>query len=349
MKKVLVFELNNYHTETFPIYEHVLPKLFGEEAMTFEYYVLPQKQADVATFYEKSNAICSRVIFFFIRKLQLRRLYYTWKINRIVKETGADIVVFNSVEPDRNLKVFSGIEAPLKIGVMHNPGKIAYQKGANERLFVLNKNVFDKYRERLALDGFILPFYHPRSLSTLEKKSGQTLIAVQGLVKFNRRDYGLVVDVAKALKRRGQSHIRFNIIGNIGTKDGQKLKERIRTEGLEEYFILHGFLHDREFLEEVAKCDYIMTALSPAYDQYFTDKMTASFSHSATFRIPMILSGQNAAAWGIPDEAAVVYDTIDEMVAKLLEEGYETRAERYRSYVAKMIDNNLEELKRHVH
>ena len=39
--KVLVFELNSFHIELLPMYQPLMPSLFGDRELDIHYYVLP--------------------------------------------------------------------------------------------------------------------------------------------------------------------------------------------------------------------------------------------------------------------------------------------------------------------
>ena len=140
------------------------------------------------------------------------------------------------------------------------------------------------------------------------------MIGIQGQVDFKRRDYNLVVEVSEKLKEGGIKNIKFNI---IGTHNRETLRDIVSEKGLQSYFVFHESLDDRQFFEEVAKCDYLMPLLGEEQKSYYANKMTATYSHSAAYRIPMIIYSANAEAWGINHAQAVLYSDINSLFGVL--------------------------------
>lgn len=343
MKKVLVFELNNYHTEVFPIYENLLPSLLND-SVELEYFVYGSKEKDIKKMYPKTEAICSSITTFALKQFYLRVPFFVYKINKIIKQKNPDIVIFNSIEPERNYKIFKAIKAQKKIAVIHNPKSKTYKnmpKEQNEHFFVLSNIVYEIYKDKIPLDGYFLPFFKAHDIKKIENL-GVTTIGVQGLLNYKKRDYIHLLDIAKELKRRNEKSIVFNIIGGIKTKDGIKFTNSVKESGLQELFVFHSHLNDYEFAQELSRCDFLITLLTEKYSFYYQDKTSASFSHSAAYKIPMILSKENAKAWGVLESEAVIYSDINDLLAKFM--GCDR--EMMRNVFARKIDGLIEENKK---
>jgi len=309
--KVVVVELNKYHTETFPIYENLLPAFLHTASVECHYYCHADKAAELRGVYGRITAIVSGLGYFVLRNLQLRAPFFRWKIQRLVRQLGADVVVFNSIEPERNYRVFKGVEAKRKIAIVHNPATLPHTpKAPNEEYFVLSEIVYNKFKATLPLRGYMLPYFKPYPTAPEAPRGEGMMIGVQGLVNFNRRDYDFLIELCKLLQAKDAGGIIFNIIGSNNKKGGKRLREQIAAFGLERYFLLHETLDDAAFFGEVEKCDLLMTLLGPKQRHYFEDKTTATFSHAAAYNKPMLLSRENALAWGLDDTTQYCYDDL---------------------------------------
>lgn len=341
MKKVLVFELNNYHTETFPIYRHLLPS-FLHDAVDIEYYVVDERFDDTARAYDTVHRLSRDWFFFLIRHLQLRVPFFVSKINRIISRENPDLVVFNSIEPERNYRVFKKINAPKKVGLVHNPKKSGITQGSDEFYFVLGRQLFENFRTSLPLDGYLLPYFRQFDLDASPKRDERLVIAVQGLISFKRRDYPFLVEAAKRLMARGIEDVVFDIIGNRNGKDGPALCDQVRQGNVEDYFRFYDRLDDRDFFQKINDADCILTLLHKEQERYYHDKTTASFSHAAAYGKVLIMSRENASAWGMDEGRAILYEGLDEFIEVLLQarEGIKKRQDLFRTHIAKALEEN---------
>lgn len=341
--KVVVVELNKYHTETFPIYENLLPAFLQTESVECHYYCHADKAVELSGVYRYIAPIIGNFCYFVVRNLQLRTPFFRWKIQRIIDKLKADVVVFNSIEPERNLNVFKGVRAKRKIAIVHNPLALSLDaKNANEDYFVLSEIVYNKFRDELPLSGYMLPFFKPYPTEPKERGDGKIMIGVQGLVNFKRRDYDFLIELCKLLKEQKHEGVVFNIIGSNNKKGGKWLRELIAEFGLEEYFVLHESLDDAAFFSEVEACDLLMPLLGPKQRHYFEDKTTATFSHAAAYNKPMLLSRENAEAWGLDDLKQYIYEDV-ETCAAVLQHLYnlESHKAKFAQWTALRLKENL--------
>lgn len=311
--RIVVVELNKYHSETFPIYENLLPSFFNKGDLEWFYYQLPAPRNRRSTAYPYVRPIIGEWEYFLIRNLGFRIPVFARKVQHIVDSTGADVVVFNSIEPKRNQRVFEAVTASKKIALIHNAAAFSpHEKRGNEFFFVLSPIVYHHFRNTLPLDGYLLPFFKPYTIASHQRNGDKTIIGIQGLVNFVRRDYAFLIQVAGKLKEEGIETVLFNIIGSNNKKGGKKLRELIRVAGLESFFKLHEYLDDQAFFAEIEQCDVLMPLLGPEHEVYFKDKTTATFSHAVAYNKPMVLWRRNAEAWNLDGRTQYVYDDVDD-------------------------------------
>lgn len=306
MKKVFVFELNSYHTETFPIYENLLPSLLHDDIQV-EYFVTEERYEDTLATFKNVHLLCPRWLSPFIRHLQLRVPYFRRRINALVTEQKPDMVVFNSIEPERNYKVFKKINAPKKLGLVHNPKKSGIVRGENECYFVLSRLLYENFKDKLPLDGYLLPYFR-QFVFPPKKEDARVLVAVQGIISFKRREYAFLIEAAKVMREQGVANVIFNIIGSKTHKDGPEFFKMVQDAGLSDYFLFYDKLDDREFFEQIDASDCIMTLLHEKQQKYYHEKTTASLSHAAAYGKPLLLYRENAKAWDMTDVTALIYD-----------------------------------------
>jgi hypothetical protein len=344
MKKVLVFELNNYHTETFPVYENLLPSLLKSEGLDIRYFVVNEKVDELSKVYPRVKPIAGKCVSFLVRHLQLRIPYFRYAIQKIINREDADLVIFNSIEPKRNFQIFRALKARNKLALVHNPLNESYdnlQKESNEYFFVLSKIVYDKYSTKMPLDGYFLPFF---KMYDLKKKvnDGRIVVGVQGLLNYNKRDYSHLLAIATALREKNLNHVVFSIIGTLNKKDGARFLLSVEEAGLKDFFIFHPEMDDRTFAEKLSECDFLITLLTEKYAFYYRDKTSASFSHSAAYNIPLILTRENADAWHLDENVALIYESVDGLAEKFQGANVQNRTiqERYEQFIEKTKEVN---------
>ena len=346
--KLLVVELNSFHFAILPMYEALLPSLFGGDTVTADYYLLPgfvdrAKYAVGPSVYPLNTP----VLRFALPTKPLRSFFYRARIQRLVDRLKPDAVVFNTVEPPAFLEVFRRVNHPLKIGVVHNPKRagIDYQhRRQGELIFCLHEYNYRLLEKDKPVDGYLSPFYKYRTVDVREKSDDRLEIAVQGVISFNRRDYPGLVDLGRQLIQRPlTSRVIFNILGDASLRDGPRLKQLVSQHGLKDLFRFHVDLPDSEFFNQLARSDYMMPLLHPNEHTYEgAAKVTMSYGHSGAYGIPLILHRRTARLWGVPDDACVAYDDMDEVVAFLVAHGRDSGDDMRRRYRA-LIDDKIAE------
>ena len=125
-------------------------------------------------------------------------------------------------------------------------------------------------------------------------------------------------------------------------EDGQKLKDLIESQELHEYFQFHDTLSDHAFCQQIYESNYLWPLLGVDNAKYLFQKNTASYSQSARYKKPMILTKENAEAWSIPEDCCLVYEDLDELYNKLVSSNDRgaSMAENYSRFIKNKIEEN---------
>ena len=340
LKTVLVIEVNYFHTEVFPIYAEYLPTLLNERDLRITYLTHEWSARQFKDSFLKVDGFFGRLQ---SKLLQLTGHYESAvesSIEKLINNSKPDVLVFNSIEPEKPHKLFRALSrnVSIAIGISHNP-ELLDREGdrKNAYYFCLSKVVYNHYREKL--DGYMLPFFKQYDVpGAAPAGAGCVRIGIQGHVDFARRDYPLLVETAQVLLSVGYTGVQFNIIGTLYR---EKLMELTQSAGVSGYFIFHEKLDDKAFFSQVASCHFIMPLLGTAQSDYFVRKTTASYSHSAAYRIPMILSKDNAVAWGLSKSECMIYDDASDLARLLMElRADDNQFEKYSAFVEGEISVN---------
>ena len=260
--KLLVFELNSFHLELLPMYQPLMPSLFGAGPLDLHYFVLPglveRARAVVGA---RVHALNSPRLRYVLPSKRLRSLYYRWRIQGIVDRMAPVALVFNTVEPAPYLRVFQQIRHPLKIGIVHNPRRegIDYDpRRAGELIFCLHDYNYRILQQDKPVDGYLSPVFKYCEPPQDAGAAGPLTIAVQGVISFSRRDYPMLITLCRSLARQPRPpDIVFNVLGDADIRDGPKLKAMIGEYGLERFITVHSWLPDEEFFRQLQQADYI--------------------------------------------------------------------------------------------
>lgn len=344
---LLVVELNSFHLELLPMYRPLLPSLFGEQ-LDIRYVVLPtlvDRARDIVG--NGADALSPRWLKYVLPLKPLRAIYYVRRIQQLIDRIQPAAVLFNTIEPVAYFRVFRQIRHHLKIGVVHNPKRegIDYSpRASGELIFCLHDYNYHLLEPDKPVDGYFSPFFKYREVDTAPRSNRPLEIAVQGVISFNRRDYTSLLSLCEHVTRHsGVGDIVFNIVGDARLRDGPTLVRLVRERGLGEWFRFHAGLSDSQFFDELAQADFLMPLLNARSDSYAgAAKVTAAYGHSGAYRTPMILDRETADLWGIPDDACLAFERLDDLADRLASAAGE-RAEmatRYGRLIEQKIHQN---------
>lgn len=341
---VLVFEFFPFHAQNFPMYEHWLPLLTGEQRLNIRYYAHPDLMRDLAfPEPERLQPIPPSPVW---RKrlpsLRLQWFLHERFLRTQVRRHQAAWVVLNTAEPGYSAGLAARLNGVNKLLIAHNPERLGWQRRPDTFVFCMNQYIYRSLRERVALDGYLLSFFPPERF-TDTVINAVPVVGVPGGVSFKRRDYALLLDTAKEWGRdSAPGQAVFNIISEVDFKDGRRLWEQVHEAGLARHFRFHHRLTDRAFARQVYECDYLLPLVGNADKSYLREKNSATFSHAARFAKPMLLTAEEAAAWEVPAEACGIYRGAADLRQLLaqVQPGTTAMHAAFRQHVAAMIEAN---------
>lgn len=353
MRRIVIFEFNDFHTGIFPIYHQYLPALLNDKHLKLTFFTVPHAVKELQETGINVQPITSGLFHYILKKLHLMPLYLKWKTQKIIKCYKPDVVIFNSIEPYCNFELFRQVlsKKHINIAILHNPELFEKEdKPANCLYFVLSDIIYKKYLN--SVDGYMLPFMasqHILSKQYALEKERLIMVGIQGHVDFYRRDYLFLIEISKEFKKRRINRCVFNIIGCLHK---EQLEAVVKEENLSMYFIFHSHLIDQQFSEEINRCDYIMPLLGKEHQKYYKDKATTSLFFSAAYNKPMILTEENARAWCLPENVAITYTDLNSALDVFVNISVDMAlADEYKSYIDHKIEENLavlSQFKQHV-
>jgi hypothetical protein len=207
-----------------------------------------------------------------------------------------DKVIFNTCNGSKRIRNISLLLKPFKtecVGILHDTGKLRKSFTQNlinlkvRKIFVLSDHIKKEDSTRNKLESFY-PIYFPEYNKIDINKSTNTFVCIPGKVEFKRRDYKLLIKIAKETKNT--QNLKFIILGNINTKDGISLQKEIFANNLEDKFVFFNtFIKNDEFYSYIEKSDYIMPLLYSDDKDYLRSKITGSFNLAYGFKKTLIV------------------------------------------------------------
>ncbi|VAW86179.1 hypothetical protein MNBD_GAMMA16-890 [hydrothermal vent metagenome] len=348
---VLVLELHPYHTHNFSIYSNLLPSLVCRNTVNIEYYVNPEV-VDGLIYPEKQHLHRLLPSVFWDRmlsKFRLRTAYIILLVKLLCILKRIDCVVLNTLESTTDKRVFRSINTKLKIAVVHNPKVIDVKREKNALYFCMNEYVFQGMNNSAPLDGYFLSYFKPMEFKKTVMSETLT-IGVPGGVSFDRRDYHFLIQVCLKLAEceKPEREIIFNLIGDIGMKDGPEFRRLTEKNGINKYFRFHEELDDSQFNREIYECELLMPLIGDANTRYRSIKNTATLSHSARYHKPLLLQLEDAKCWGIPQHSCFIYSGLNDLTELLSQSKVVDREikDTYQAHIEKKIEKNKNLLSR---
>lgn len=347
-KKIFIFEFFPFHAHNLCLHPHLMKMIFADTEFELRYFLNPTLFKENTYIPKKHSATCiaSTKTMHVLRKLKLLKIWLIIKFYFYVKISRPDIIIFNSLENGISLELFRLLAKTHKIALVHNPENIALEKDKYSIQLSMNKYIYEHFRSKL--DGYCLSFYGTETKPNRIKKNDTFTIGVPGSISFSRRNYELLVDIAKKLSLSTHKHhkVIFNIIGGINEKDGPKLQSLINKLDIREYFIFHAKVSDEEFIQAIYESDALIPLITEKNSPYFSIKNSATYSHSARYTKPMIIPRENADAWHIPYDCCITYEKCDDLVEKLLtiKDDIPNITANYQTLIEKMLWENQNHL-----
>ena len=351
--KVFVFELNTYHLEILPLYRAQLPALFDEKKISIHYFLNTAIAKRAETILGTSvTRLGNELVRYVFPTKTMRAFFYRHAIQKLINHHKPDVIVFNTLEPKPYQDLFKALDHPVKIGLVHNfetynsHDKI---KSENELLFCLHKyNYVTLNKADRKADGYFVPFNRCLDFVKTRHKIDQIEIAVPGIISYNRRNYLLLIQLAKTFALHNHStKITFNILTNSTERDGPDFRKKIEEENLQKYFRFHRWLSDVDFFDQLANAHYVMPILNHDRGTYALGKVSAAFEHSGAYGVPLILDERTAQTWGLGKTNGIIYDSPDNLVELLLTKKVDrdSLSREYNLFVTRQMEENQEFLR----
>lgn len=284
-KKILLLEYNYFHEEML----HPLVELLK---LKYEIYLWINEKIykkNLINLKENINLIKSNKI---LKFLSIFFLLFFLKMKKI------NFIIFNTWD-DRYVRIINNLcgKNIIKAGILHNADKLT-DKEKNKNYIVLSQLIYKNLKEKFTDYNiiYIYPIIYNYNIQIQENnnvENNKIKICIPGKVEFTRRDYIFLIEF---LKRNNLKNIRFIILGNIKSKDGQILYKNIKDNKLENYFELFDEFIDYEiYFRKIIQSDIIMPLIHPGiqnYEKYQTNKITAAFNMAYSFKKPLLLFNQ---------------------------------------------------------
>lgn len=218
-------------------------------------------------------------------------------IRKLILKKRVDKVVFNTVE-EPHVRHLLGMIFPSAVefvGILHDAA--SYPKVALTRVrkfFVLNDYILYNVTTRLGkvFASFYPIFFQKYRLEEFNKPKGETWICIPGQVEFKRRDYLALFDALK--EQRPKEGLRFILLGRSDhpSGNGREVKDLIRKEKLEKFFMLfEGYIDDVLYHSYLKSCDYVMPLIhpeNPAFETYMNNQVSGAYNLAFAYQIPLL-------------------------------------------------------------
>lgn len=284
MKKIVLVELNKYHTEV--LYAQLL---FLKQS---DYYVVlvGNRQTDMTALSELAHQ--TRQYDFntsgSFAKALFSLLLYLYKQK-------PDVLLLNTAQGPKALylSLLYWSRKTKMVGVYHNVQK--FQTSLAQRI------IAKKFRSALVLSEYIkkhfplnknmrcesfMASFFPSSQGRSIKPKDEFWVCVPGAVEMKRRDYYALLNTASLDDR-----IRFILLGRSNTVEGWAFRKQVEALGLSKHFVLfEAYVPADVFENYVFSSDLIMPLIHPnlsGFNHYLKHKISGTMNIAYAFEKPM--------------------------------------------------------------
>ena len=292
--KVALIELNTIHEECL----YTQAKFLKDSGFEVTLIIHPKLKKQIV---EYENLIDNTVLFNFASsELFIRKVFSFFRLYKFIVKNNYKRVIFNTASSKLEI-IFLSLFLPSrikKIGTIHNLKKLNNsfsQKMISKKLkkyFVINDFLLDtvKIKDPTIILSSYYPIYFPYKEVKIENsKDDYCWICIPGEINYDRRDYRLVLEVAKRIKK--QLKIKFLILGKLdfNKKDSQIFLKDVKENNLQEKFIFFDyFIENSIFHSYVKKSDFIMFPNTMRNDNYLKYKISGAFNLAFSYKKPLI-------------------------------------------------------------
>lgn len=310
MKKVMLVELFSYHSEC--LYSQIKFLRYANVDLTL---VVDERLKKIVEELELGIDILT---------FDFKKFSSLLKLRQLILKNGIDLVILNTMQGSVALK-FSLLPFPKRIaivGTLHDTSKLESSTGQKiiscrlNRFYTLSKYIrIPNIDNREFQSVYFNPCYFKEyEVEPLDKKD-DIWITIPGSISLKRRDYDVLVKIAKYNKLNRQ--VKFILLGNMKKQDGEQLWEKIGKEGVKNRFITFDqFIPDSTFHSYLKMSDYLLPLIhpdTPAAKQYVQNKISGVFPLSQAYAITMLCHQMFSAVEGF-DYPALFYQDVDQCV-----------------------------------
>ncbi|MCX2743111.1 hypothetical protein OO013_04500 [Mangrovivirga sp. M17] len=318
--KVALVELTSSHTEC--LYSQIK---FIKESGHSVYLITIKKATELV----KDFDLLDKVIFFDIPEQGPTSLdgifnfVHAISLNKLLKKFKFDKVIFNTASNNFIRSVCALAPKSIQyLGVLHNTQKLLTSNSQKiiskkvKKYYVLNDYLTEneelKALNNISVQSFYPIFFPDYKPVNINKPDKEIWITIPGSIENNRRDYHFLINKLK--NNPPINNIKFILLGNANSKDGQKLLKEIESAGLNNYFItFSGFIDNDTFHSYIKLSDFIIPLIHDTiddYPKYLKYKITGSINLAFAYRITLLM---DKSFEGIPDfnETALFYTDHD--------------------------------------
>ena len=220
----------------------------------------------------------------------LKDQHYLADILRCKKQFNPDLILLNSAQGRkiRNLCLALIFDPIPIVGVHHNAENIYSsftQKIISFKIkkYVVLADFIKQYlisKTKQKIESFYPLAYHQKVKVDLDYRL--RYIAIPGVLEQDRRDYLGFIGIIKTYEQQLDPRLRFVLLGNSKTHDGLEITASIRSNKLENRFILFDeYVEDEVLLSYVEQSVAVMPLLQPGtrwFEKYFETKISGAYS-----------------------------------------------------------------------
>lgn len=278
--EILISQLLSLKNSEYEIHIWINEKLKFDDK-SFPFVIINKHKAD--NHYTRIKFTLG-LIFYILRK----------NISKVIINTAEGLLL-------RNFAILSLLFKYDVIGILHLSNKLfdsTTQKLISlkiKKYFVLSEYILKNCRANFKNLDFEV--YYPINILQhyIKAKTNNThfVISIPGEISPYRRSYFDLIDIIDKNRNLIYDNIKFEILGIVKIKEGERVIEEIKKRQLENYFILYDKqISDEEFYQRCCNCDLIMPLIHPEIDNYNNYKnyqISGTFNLSYIFQKPMLM------------------------------------------------------------
>lgn len=295
---IVLIELTKYHEEC--LYSQI--KFLKDSGYRITLIIHPSVKSQIAPYIHLLDRVetfnFDSSVFFLRRAKRFLQLYY------FIKKQKINTIIFNTASSKKEI-IFLCLFLNRKIkciGTIHNLKKINHsfsQKLISKIItdyFVINDFLLSSVKlnnQDLNIESYY-PIYFPEyQLKNLDKKPHENWICIPGELDYKRRDYNLILEVAKNFKNN--HNIKFVVLGKVDKKNADAIDffSKVELNELTKKFIVfESFVDNVTFHSYLKISDFIMVPVITTKKDYLKYKITGAINLAFAHQKPLICNSK---------------------------------------------------------